>query len=300
MIQTHSNSYVATLDVGGSSVKSALVIDTGELLDQPKITPIDNQAAADIILKTLADIVRGHLRGFQTDSDQLLGIALGFPGPFEYDVGVSRIQGVAKFESIYGLDIRQGLQQQLAQPRLPIRFRNDAEAAIVGEALYGVGQPFTRLIGVTLGTGCGSAFLIDGQPITAGAGVPPNGWLYPILFQRRQADDLFSIRGLLGALQAAGVEVDNIKTAAKLARQGHQTAREVFAEFGYNLGQFLRPWAEAFQAEAILLQGGIANTFDIFELELSTKLPVTVVRGELGAKAALLGAAALFFHPQVE
>jgi glucokinase len=297
MMNVRPNGPVAALDVGGTSVKSVLVADDGNLVGQLKTTPIDNQASADIILKSLTDIVKGHIQELGTKSHQLLGIALGFPGPFEYEAGISRIQGVAKFEALYGLDVRKGLQCHLNTDNLPIRFRNDAEAAIVGEGLYGAGRPFARLIGLTLGTGCGSAFLINGQPVTTGAGVPPNGWLYPKSFRGRQADDVFSIRGLIGALQAEGVVVNDIKTATDLARQNHQTVHQVFTQFGHNLGAFLRPWAEAFQADAILLQGGIANAFDLFDQELSATLPVTVVRGELEAKAALLGAAALFFHP---
>ena len=286
---------VVALDVGGTSVKSGLVTHRGQIIHEPKTTSIASQASADAILSTLVEIIANHLQEFDSHGGQLLGVGVGFPGPFEYDTGISRIQGVAKYESIYGLNIGQALQQRLGRPDFPIRFRNDAEAAIVGEGLYGVGQPFSRLIGLTLGTGCGSAFLINGQPITSGTSVPPNGWLYPIEFQGRQADDIFSIRGLMQALQEAGIVVDDLKSAAALARQDHRAARQVFAQFGHNLGTFLHPWAEAFQAEAILLQGGIAQAFDVFEPELLPSLPMPVVRGELGMKAALLGAAALFF-----
>lgn len=300
MIDMRPNDCVVALDVGGTSVKSALVTENGQLLGQPKTTHIDNQARADIILRSLAEIINSHIQELDTDHHQLLGAALGFPGPFEYEVGSSRIKDVAKFESLYGLNVREGLQPYLILDNLPICFRNDAEAAIVGEALYGAGRPFPRLIGLTLGTGCGSAFLINGQPVTTGAGVPPNGWLYPISFKGRQADDVFSIRGLMTALQTAGVEVDDVKIAAGLARQSHRAARQVFAQLGHNLGAFLSPWTEAFQADAILFQGGIANAFDLFKHELTAIIPVTVVRGKLEAKAALLGAAALFFHPPEE
>jgi glucokinase len=297
MSNTHSHSYVVSLDVGGTSVKSALIADDGHLASQPKITPIDNKASAAILLKSLADIVKVHLRELNTES-KLLGIALSFPGPFAYEAGISRIKGVDKFKSLYNINVRQGLQQHLQLHNLPIRFRNDAEAAIVGEALYGIGRPFARLIGITLGTGCGSVFLIDGQPVTTGTGVPPDGWLYHLPFQGQQADDVFSIRGLIKALQRKGIVVDNIKTAADLARQSdNRRANQVFAQFGHDLGMFLRPWAESFHAEVILLQGGIANAFDLFEKELAANLPVPALQGALGPNAALLGAAALYFQP---
>ena len=109
---------------------------------------------------------------------------------------VCLIEGVEKYGAIHGVDIRADLQARLHLRDLPILFRNDAEAAVVGEARYGAGRDYRRLIGVTLGTGCGSAFLEDGLPVTKGPGVPPNGWLYPVLFRGIRADDLFSRRGL--------------------------------------------------------------------------------------------------------
>ncbi|MEZ4637552.1 MAG: ROK family protein [Caldilineaceae bacterium] len=93
---------------------------------------------------------------------------------------------------------------------LNVRFRNDAEAAIVGEARFGAGRGLHRLIGLTLGTGSGSAFLIGGVPQIGGPGVPPNGWIYPLLFEGTQADDVFSIRGLLGRCHAAEIAVDSV------------------------------------------------------------------------------------------
>ena len=204
--------YVVALDVGGTSIKSGIVSNRGELVGDIRRTPIDSQGAADTILETFASIVQSHL--LEQDGQSVLGVGVGFPGPFEYETGVSRIQGVAKYETIYNVNVGDSIRQRLAMPELPIRFRNDAEAAIVGEGVFGAGKPFSRVIGVTLGTGCGSAFLVNGRSVTTGAGVPPNGWLYPIPFQGQQADAVFSIRGLMGRLQSAGVYAPDIKTAA--------------------------------------------------------------------------------------
>ncbi len=288
------NNYVIALDVGGSSVKSAIVANDGRLRDEPLTTPIDSRETADTILTTFTSIIKLYINELGTRS--LLGVACGFPGPFEYDTGVSHIQGVAKYEAIYGLNIRQELQRRLGMADLDIRFRNDAEAAIVGEAVWGNGRGFARVIGVTLGTGIGSAFLIDGKPVFKGVGIPPSGWLYPQLFNGRQADDVFSIRGLLNALGDVGVEVDDIKQAADLARGNHRAARQVFAQFGRELGSFLSPWARSFRADLVLVLGGIANTFDLFNAELSLAISRDVLPGILAAKAPLLGAARLFFH----
>ncbi len=280
---------VIALDVGGTSVKSALVED-GLLRGEIIHTAMNSQGDADVILGTLARVVTDHL----TETGAVDGVAMGFPGPFDYAAGISRIRGVEKFESIYGCNVADGVRQRLGALDLPIRFRNDAEAAIVGEARFGVGRDLHRLIGLTLGTGSGSAFLVGGVPQTEGPGVPPNGWIYPLLFEGRQADDVFSIRGLMGRCHAAGIAVDDVRAAAHLAHAGDAPARRAFAEFGRDLGLFMRPLVAGFDADGLVVMGGIANTFDLFGSALQQELSVAVRCGSLGEEAALLGAYDLF------
>jgi glucokinase len=295
-----SSARVIALDVGGTSVKSALVTPGGHIIGKPSITAIDSSSKAESILSTFAQIISTHIR--ESYSSHLLGVALGFPGPFEYAAGICLIKGVEKYGAIYGLNIRDALRAGLDLGDLPILFRNDAEAAIVGEAHYGAGRDFPRLIGVTLGTGCGSAFLVDGVPVTSGPGVPQNGWLYPILFHGRRADDVFSRRGLEARLQVAGVWESNVKAAATAARAGDLGARQVFESFGVDLGTFLNSFAVAFAAEAVLVLGRIAGAFDLFGPSLRQALSVPALPGERGPEAALLGAAELlmvkFHSPQ--
>ena len=286
---------VIALDVGGTSVKSALIAPGGHVIGEPVITPIDSSGEAESILRTFAQIISIHLGQAQTSN--VIGVALGFPGPFDYRAGICLIEGVEKYGAIYGVKMRDALRARLDLGDLPIRFRNDAEAAVLGEARYGAGRVYQRLIGVTLGTGCGSAFLVDGVLVTSGLGVPPNGWLYPVLFRGIRADDTFSRRGLEVRLRAAGITELSVKYAAVAARAGDVTARQVFEAFGADLGAFLDSFAVAFAAEAVLVLGRIAGAIDLFGSPLRQALSVPALPGERGPDAALLGAAdLLFFH----
>jgi glucokinase len=289
------NARVIALDVGGTSVKSALVAPGGQVIGKPTITPIDSSGASENILGTFARIIKAHLDESQTSD--IIGVAFGFPGPFDYAAGICLIEGVEKYGTIYSANMRESLRARLDLRDLLILFRNDAEAAVVGEACYGAGRGYQRLIGVTLGTGCGSAFLVDGVPVTSGPGVPPNGWLYPVLFRELRADDVFSRRGLETCLQEAGVTERNVKDAAAAARAGDPAARQVFEAFGADLGTFLNSFAVAFAAEAVLVLGRIAGAMDLFGPPLHQALSVPALPGERGPDAALLGAAdLLFFH----
>ena len=282
---------VIALDVGGTSVKSALVAPGGHVIGKPAITPIDSSGEADSILGTFAQIISTHLD--ESQASKFLGVTFGFPGPFDYAGGICLIEGVEKYGAIYGVNIRAALRERLDLKDLPILFRNDAEAAVVGEARYGAGRDYRRLIGVTLGTGCGSAFLVDGMPVTSGPGVPPNGWLYPVLFRGIRADDVFSRRGLAARLRAASITELKVKEAMEAARAGDITARQVFEAFGADLGTFLNSFAVAFAAEAVLVLGRIASAMDLFGAPLRQALSVSALPGERGPAAALLGAADL-------
>jgi predicted NBD/HSP70 family sugar kinase len=291
------NARVIALDVGGTSIKSALVAPGGHVIGKPSITHIDSSGAAHNILNTFAQIISTHLE--ESHTSDLLGVAIGFPGPFDYAAGICLIEGVEKYGAIYGVNMRDALSARLDLGDLPILFRNDAEAAVVGEARYGVGRDYRRLIGVTLGTGCGSAFVVDGIPVTSGPGVPPSGWLYPVLFRGLRADDVFSSRGLEARLRSIGAAERNAKAAAAAARAGDAASRQVFDGFGADLGSFLNPHAEAFAAEAVLVLGQIAGAIDLFGPPLRQALSVPALPGERGPEAALLGAADLLpvrFH----
>ena len=286
---------VIALDVGGTSVKSALIAPGGHVIGEPVITPIDSSGEAESILRTFAQIISTHLGQAQTSN--VIGVALGFPGPFDYGAGICLIEGVEKYRAIYGVNMRDALRARLDLGDFPICFRNDAEAAVVGEARYGAGQNYQRLIGVTLGTGCGSAFLVAGVPVTSGPGVPPNGWLYPVPFRGIRADDTFSRRGLEVRLRAAGITELSVKDVAVAARAGDVTARQVFEAFGADLGAFLDSFAVAFAAEAVLVLGRIAGAIDLFGPPLRQAVSVPALPGDRGPDAALLGAAdLLFFH----
>lgn len=278
---------VIALDVGGSSVKHGLVT----LADAPEVTldttPINSLGSTSEIIGTLSSIIEAYLD--QQESQPQIGI--GFPGPFDYNDGVSYITGLAKYEAIYGLNVRLLLTEALDREDLDIRFRNDAEAAIVGEAIYGAGANYSRIIGVTLGTGMGSAFIEDGQRIQHGRGIPEGGWLYPVLFNNVRADDVFSTRGLMQRFAEAGIPCDDIADADRSDPQ----VQRVFAQFGADLGEFLQPFVRSFQADAVILLGGLSGAFDLFADEIKAPLQTTrVIRGTLDERATLLGTAQLF------
>jgi len=65
----------------------------------------------------------------KADPDELLGIAFGFPGPFDYQNGLCFIQGQSKYDHLYQVNIKDELKKLLNFNK-SILFCNDAEAAM--------------------------------------------------------------------------------------------------------------------------------------------------------------------------
>jgi len=282
---------IIALDVGGSSVKSALLSADQQIMGKVCVDGIQSGATADEILNMLAAIIAGHLEKVR----EVRGIAFAFPGPFDYEQGICLIQNQAKYESLYGVNVGARLKEIIHMPSLEIKYRNDAEAAILGEACYGAGIPYSRVIGLTLGTGLGSAFIADGVVITEGADVPPTGWLYSFPFGNQRADDVFSTRGLLARLRERGIHATDIASALQKGDKDINALEASFASFGADLGMFLNPFVSHFRADCVLVTGGISETWDRFAPSLMRSLSVPVMKGVLSNRAALFGAAALYF-----
>lgn len=295
-----SDSVIVALDVGGSSVKSGLV-DPGWLAQPPDpfpahairatTTPVDTGGPAPAVLGALAGVIRAEISA--AGQQQVLGVGFGFPSPFDYERGICLIDHVYKYRALYGMDVGAALRAELRVPDLAIHFRNDAEAAIVAEAVFGAGRPYRRVIGLTLGTGLGSSFVVDGIRQTDGPGVPARsgGFLFPEPYRGATADDAFSTRGLLKRLRDADPGVQSVARGAGRAAQGDAALTAVMAAWGADLGAFLRPYAADFEPEAVLILGGIARSFALFAPAIAAALGVPVLPTALGDAAALVGAA---------
>jgi glucokinase len=291
---------IVALDVGGSSVKSGL-IDPDWLLRPPEPfpasavtatqTPLATDAEAPVLLQAIGAVIRREMDA--AGARPIMGVGFGFPGPFDYARGICLIRHFTKYQALYGMDIGAALRETLHMPDLAISFRNDAEAALVAEARFGAGRPFRRVIGLTLGTGLGSSFIADGVRLTDGPGVPAHsgGFLFPEPYGDATADDYFSTRGLLARLQAADARLESVGAAAERAAADDDALAGVFSAWGADLGAFLRPYAAAFQPEAILLLGGIARAHALFAPALGDAAGVPALASVLGETAALLGAA---------
>lgn len=183
--------------------------------------------------------------------------------------GVALFKGVGKFDALYGTDVRAALLHGLRQRPGDVVFLNDAHAFLTGEWSAGTVRGHRRAVGITLGTGVGSAFLADGRICDDGPGVPPEGRMDLTEIDGRPLEDTVSRRAILARYGDPAADVHDI---ADRARAGEERARRVLDDVFTGLGAVLGPRLLDFDATALAVGGSMARSWDLVAPALSAGL----------------------------
>ncbi len=292
--------FIMVIDVGGSSLKGGLFDLDQVSLTPPLVEPIDARASKEVILDTFASLFRRLLSSYETPF-ALLGMALAFPGPCDYDAGIPMMQGLAKYEALYGQRMFPALQEVLLleakaagsafAPSFRLTMQNDARMYAMGAWTLHGAPAAGRYAFLTLGTGLGSAFIVDGALLTEDAqknqafGIPADGYIYHLPLEGKTVDDCLSTRGLLA--RYTGEAVNSGKELAEAALAGNEKARKAFRSFGRSLEALVREELKAFSPDLVFVGGNLSLAWDLLEIEDDSKFRV-----ENRSITPLLGAAA--------
>lgn len=288
------------LDIGGTHVAAALVDPKSGRVSpgSKRVLPLRSSGAADEILKTITACASsvGAIGGADW------GVAI--PGPFDYARGIGLFSGVGKLESLYGLDVGKALLDAIDPSPGRLHFLNDANAFLIGEWAAGAAMGHDRAVGITLGTGVGSAFLARGTIVETGASVPPEGRLDLLKIAGQPLEESVSRRAILRRYSIMSSDLhpseEDVRDIAVRALAGEAAARAVFAEVMSSLGGALAPWLERFDASILVIGGAIAVSWDLVAGPLRAGLwpkdlagvgHIQVVPAQLGSNANLAGAA---------
>lgn len=287
---SENNSKVAGIDIGGSHITTAVVdLDNRLILPGTLIRKrVDSHGAVDKIIDHWSETIH---RLFKSENGVSKKIGLAMPGPFDYEKGTCLIKGLDKFESLYGLNVKQLLAQKLEIQETDIRMMNDASCFLQGEIFGGAGRGCNHVIGITLGTGLGSARFHND--------IMYDGDLYFAPFKDGTAEDYLSSRWFVKKYEALSGK--NIKDVKELKDNiaGDKFAQTIFDEFGINLGEVLTNYIKKHPCETVVIGGNIINAWELFFHETERILhhlpkPVTIKKAQLGEESALIGAASLW------
>lgn len=290
--------YYLGIDVGGSHLSGALIDADSRLIESVSYRKeeINPNGPCSEFIECFEKLFQGIINSDERFSiEAIAGVGISIPGPFNYELGISEINGVKKYDSLFGLNIKQEIKKIIKNT--PVIFLNDAASFAMGEYFVGAAKNNSRSLILTLGTGFGSTFLLDGIVQTDKTnGASENGYLYNIPFEDSIADDYFSTRWFTNKWKDLNKgNTSNVEDIAKLAENKDQDALRLFDEFADNFTKFITPWLISFKPHAIVIGGGIAKASHLFIEKLSQKLKTqynTEIRiSSLGDRAAIIGAA---------
>ena len=303
------------IDIGGTNTAFGLVDESGRIIASSNISTRNNSDFQEYA-NQVSDGIR-QLLGKNCGAE-LSGIGIGaangnyFSGCIENAAnlpwkGVVKI--VETFKNQFGV---------------PVFLTNDANAAAIGEMVYGGAKGMTDFIEITLGTGLGSGIVTGGKMLYGHDGFA--GECGHVIVERggrdcgcgrkgcletyvsatgvvRTATELLAKRNIDSELRSIpNSELTALKVSQAAAR-GDAIAREVFEFTGEMLGRALADFVAITSPQAIFLFGGLAKASEIlFEptrraMEANMlnifKNKTQVLPSQLGDDAAILGSAAL-------
>jgi len=260
------------IDIGGTNTKFGCVDRQGKCLTESSLPTNANEAAERLVsrLNTEIDLVISSLE-IPVD---LKGIGIGAPNANYYRGTVEdppnlSWKGVTDVVSLF----------QKHFP-IPVAITNDANAAALGEGLFGAARGMRDYIVITLGTGLGSGLVANGELIYGHDGfagelghttVDPDGRecgcgrlgcletyaSAPGIC--RTVSELLAVRRTQSSLRNVAFKTLTARMVSDAARAGDPIAMEAFEFTGKVLGRKLAEAVVHTSPEAIILFGGLAS-----------------------------------------
>lgn len=269
------------IDLGGTNMRVGLT--DGATLVNSVIEPCPAKETEEVVLNQLKRQIA------QLMSADVTGIGIGVPSVVDSVKGI--VYNVANIPSWKEVHLKEQLEKEFG---IPVAVNNDANCFALGVWKYGEGKGTRDMVGLTMGTGIGSGIIINGQlynGVNTGAGEIGSLPFKDADYEFYCSSRFFShLHGDTGA------------NFGKRAQAGDAEAIAVWNEFGQNVGELIKAVLFTYAPEAIIIGGGIASAFSLFEAPMRASLesfpyPANVAATRIMPStlpnAAILGAGAL-------
>ncbi|TJZ62772.1 ROK family protein [Sphingobacterium olei] len=282
---SNNKNYILACDIGGTHITSAIVVeDTWEILSNTiKRISFNSQENAKSIFQYWADNIQNCLNEFNQEIKQI-GIAM--PGPFDYENGIALMKGQNKYDSIYKLNTTEGILSGLKDKHIEIRYINDAAAFLQGEVFASKRNNEDRILGITLGTGLGSAVWSNNAKAF-------DADLWRSTYKNTIFEEYLVTRWFVNRFLAlSGSKEKGFKEIA----QNHNNTEEfeqLLAEYRTHLKDFLHFFSGEHVSKKFIIGGNIAKAWELIDKDnYFGEFEISI--GQYEEKAAIIGAASLF------
>ncbi|WP_035172110.1 ROK family protein [Caldanaerobius polysaccharolyticus] len=313
--------YIVGVDLGGTKLSTVLINKVGEILVRENV-PTEAYKGPDAVIQKIKDTIHTVMDKAGVSLGELEGIGVGSPGPLDAEKGV--IKFTSNLPGWVDVPLKDRIQEEFP---VPIKVDNDANAAAVGEGIFGAGKGIKNFVYITVSTGIGGGAFIDGKLFhgenSNGAElghttIDMNGPLCGCgnygcwealasgtAFTRRVVEGLKSGRRESIILDMVGGDIEKVdaKVVFDAARKGDEYALEMVNREAELLGVGISNIINSFNPRRIIIGGGMSNDLDMMYAGIMKEIGkralkanaevVEIVRAKLGKDAGVLGAAAL-------
>lgn len=281
-----NHEHVIAADIGGTHITAAVVNTADWSINQDSLVrnPVDSSASAKSILQAWSETFKATR---EVAGGEPLSVGIAMPGPFDYENGISLIKDQSKYDALYQLNVKQELAELLGIEMQDIRLINDAAAFLQGEVYVGGLNHSDKVLGITLGTGLGSAIWEKG-----GNAADADLWKLP--YRESIMEEYLVTRWFVRSAECAGLKVSGLRELLQL-RGEHAVVEEILNEYSQHLLYFINYFSEQEHTDKFVLGGNIARAWPIFRSfspEEFNRFDIHL--SQLGEDAALIGAAAAF------
>lgn len=315
------NDWVIGVDLGGTKIEVGLVSPDNRIVGRTRI-PTDPGAGPESVVRRIAEKV-STLTALLPARARIAALGLCSPGPVDHEAGT--LLDPPNLGGLHYAPLQRMLSERLG---IPVCIDHDAKATGLGEYHYGAGKGERSMAYVIVGTGVGSAIILNGQvlrgqnniageighiPLDRNGEVCSCGsrgcvetfisgpWLarrYERKLEaaaelQRQGEPAYGYAPAL--IQRTAVDVVN------LALQGDLLAREVMDEAGSALGAAVATLAMVLDLDLFVVGGSVVKSGDLLLEPARRAVPqhcyrsvgcgVRIVATELGDDGPLLGCA---------
>jgi glucokinase len=260
---------VIGVDLGGTNIVSAVVDEKGRVLGKDK-RPTEAPLGAVGVMNRIADSVKAASENSGLPWKSHQGIGIGSPGPLNPKKGIILYTPNLNWKNVHLTDY---LKRKTGKK---VVLENDANLAALGETWIGAGKSEKFVLCVTLGTGVGGGFIIDGKIYEGAWGVSnhighvvvdPSGPKAPygnqgILEQYASATGIVRMATRAGLKPAKGEKLEAY-SFQKMAEKGNPKALRVYEEAGIMLGVGLTSAIHLLNPGMIIFAGGVAAAGDL-------------------------------------
>ena len=145
-------------DLGGTHFSVAVVQDRSLLAVRD--VPVESKRGLKVLLPSIEKTIRELLASSSLQPSDCLGLALALPSLVDFKQA-RVVSANDKYPDAPSVDLRGWCDTTFG---LPLVIENDARAALRGEHFCGAGEGYADVLLLTLGTGIGSALIVNGAP----------------------------------------------------------------------------------------------------------------------------------------